>query len=297
MTQDFANEDTEADYGQAYEGFYSKYYDELEQFAKDFFIENYEDDVTFNAAYNDFAELLRVDFVKDIYYIKNEKLNELRYLFLEKLSRYKKDSVQKVFKNIIKSKFDSIDVTQLPRDYKFIKFIDEVAFIQSKSEISRMLSYNYTYFEMIYELNRFDIFEIRYYDRLAKEGYPHYKELYAERHPKESENLVVAEVEQINPKKLPEKWYALLYWIELSANGQQPPKSREGDFIKRDIEEYREKITGKSGQSFYRSFIEIDLNNALLLKNSFGSDWKNEIINLSNNNPLVIEYIKSKYTL
>ena len=62
MTQDFANEDTEADYGQAYEGFYSKYYDELEQFAKDFFIENYEDDVTFNAAYNDFAELLRVDF-------------------------------------------------------------------------------------------------------------------------------------------------------------------------------------------------------------------------------------------
>ncbi|GEM_PF-3356446 len=202
MTQDFTSEDTEADYGKVYEGFYSKYYDELEHFAKDFFIENYEDDVIFNDAYNDFAELLRVDFVKDIYYIKNEKLNELRNLFFEKLSRYKKDSVQKVFKNIIKSKFDNIDVTQLPRDYNFIKFIDEVAFIQSKNEISRMLSYNYTYFDMIYELNRFDIFEIRYYHRLAKESYPYYKELSLEINSKDRENenlgVVVNEVQDLN---------------------------------------------------------------------------------------------------
>lgn len=287
------------DYGKIYEDYYSNYYDELELVAKGFFIENHIEGTSYNYASNEFLAYLYNDFCTNVAYLKNEKLNELYSLFLKRATIFPIDYNQKIFKNKIKPEFDKIDVEQLPKECNYFKFIEEIAFIESRNEISRLISAHAQLFEMIYKLNRFDVFEIRYYQGKDIEEYPNYGEMFSELYPhyKENENLGVAENELINPKKLPEKWYALLYWIELSANGQLPPTSKEGDFIKKDIEEYRKKITGKSGQSFYRSFIQIDLNNAGLLKNSFGSDWKNEIINLSNSNPIVIEYIQSKYTL
>lgn len=97
------------------------------------------------------------------------------------------------------------------------------------------------------------------------------------------------------PKKTHEKWFALLYWIELMATGKQPPRSIEGTFVKSKIQQIGSNYTGTSGQSFYKSFIEIDLNNQKLLNNNFGQDWKSNIIKLSNNNPIIIEYINSKY--
>lgn len=301
MAQDIASEDTEADYGQAYEGFYSKYYDELEQFAKDFFIEKKSENRKYLYVRNKLEVYLYNDYVKDIHFLKNDNLMNLYSIFQNRASYYDNEFMLDVFKVEIKNDFNKIDIKQFPKNYNYVKFIQEVAIIESRTVIFSLIS-NLNicvWFEMIYKLNRFDFFEIRYYKHLPIEKYPHYEEMVLELRSKDGikENLGVAENVLINPKKLPEKWYALLYWIEMSANGQQPPINKEGGFIKRDIEEYRKKITAKSGQSFYRSFIQIDLNNAVLLKNSFGYDWKNEIINLSNNNRLVIEYIKSKYTL
>ena len=96
-------------------------------------------------------------------------------------------------------------------------------------------------------------------------------------------------------KKIAEKWYALLYWIELSANGQQPPKSIEGTFVKSEIEKIGREKTGTTGQSFYREFIKIDLNNERLISKAFSKEWKNEIIRLSNNSLLISNYIEDKY--
>jgi hypothetical protein len=96
-------------------------------------------------------------------------------------------------------------------------------------------------------------------------------------------------------KKIAEKWYALLYWIELSANGQQPPKSIEGTFVKSEIEKIGREKTGTTGQSFYREFIKIDLNNERLISKAFSKEWKNEIIRLSNNSLLISNYIQDKY--
>lgn len=103
------------------------------------------------------------------------------------------------------------------------------------------------------------------------------------------------EISNTSIKKINEKWFALLYWIELMASGKQPPKSIEGTFIKSEIQRIGSNYTGTSAQSFYRSFIGIDLNNPKLISNNFGENWKNKIIELSNNNPDVIEYLKSKY--
>lgn len=98
------------------------------------------------------------------------------------------------------------------------------------------------------------------------------------------------------PRKIAEKWYALLYWIQLCANGELPPSNLEGQFRKKEIEIIGRKMTNKSGQGFYRSFITIDLNNSKVLKNSFGDNWQNVIIELSNNDPIVKTYLENKYS-
>lgn len=98
------------------------------------------------------------------------------------------------------------------------------------------------------------------------------------------------------PRKIADKWYALLYWIQLCANGKLPPSNTEGEFRKKELEIIGRKMTNKSGQGFYRSFITIDLNNSKVLKNSFGDNWQNVIIELSNNDPIVKTYLENKYS-
>nr|WP_317633170.1 hypothetical protein [uncultured Flavobacterium sp.] len=97
-------------------------------------------------------------------------------------------------------------------------------------------------------------------------------------------------------KKTPEKWFALLYWFELEVNGEKPPTNHEGAFIRKEIEEIRKKETGKDGQSFYREFKEINIDDEKELNIKFGKDWKTKIIELSNNNEKIKQYLISKYT-
>jgi len=100
--------------------------------------------------------------------------------------------------------------------------------------------------------------------------------------------------EKPTKKKIGYKYYSLLYWMELNANGESPPMNFEGDFIREEIEaEGRKKKCGK-GQHFYREFrnIKEDLNN---LDHEFGKDWKETIIQLSNNDSKIIDYIEKQY--
>lgn len=97
------------------------------------------------------------------------------------------------------------------------------------------------------------------------------------------------------PKKIAEKWYALLYRFELEAKGKKPPTNREGQFIKSDIEAYREQTTKKSGQAFYREFIKIDLKNETDLYFKFNKNWQKTIIELSNNDQKIIDYLNKNF--
>jgi len=58
-------------------------------------------------------------------------------------------------------------------------------------------------------------------------------------------------------KKPAEKWYALLYLLELKAKNLKPPFNSEGNFIKSEIEEIGRNRTGTTGQSFYRQIFTI----------------------------------------
>ena len=177
-------EDFSIDYGKIYDGFYSRYYDELEQTAKEHFVRNYNDDASFNNALNSFINYLHTDFCKRIVFIKNEKLNKLYSVFKKRASFYDKNKIQNIFQNKIKHEFEEIDKNELPKDYNFNKFIEEVSFIESRSEISGLLTNHQELFFRIYKLNRFDIFEIRYYSGKNIEDYPNYRELGLELYPK-----------------------------------------------------------------------------------------------------------------
>ena len=102
---------------------------------------------------------------------------------------------------------------------------------------------------------------------------------------------------QIKEKKPAEKWYALLYLLELQATNTKPPTNYEGDFIRKDMEEIGKKRTGTTGQSFYRECLKINeiINNNSLLEKSFNKDWKQKIIDISNNDELIIYHLKNNY--
>lgn len=108
-------------------------------------------------------------------------------------------------------------------------------------------------------------------------------------------NTVTENPEFKKEKKTPEKWYALLYLLELKATDTKPPTNYEGSFIKSEIEEIGKQRTGSTGQSFYRECLKINniINNNSLIEKSFGKDWKQKIIDISPNNELIISYLNS----
>jgi hypothetical protein len=62
-------------------------------------------------------------------------------------------------------------------------------------------------------------------------------------------------------------------------------------------EEIGKKRTGTTGQSFYRQTLIINdlINNSSLLVGTFGNNWKETIITLSNNDQIIIDYIENNY--
>lgn len=100
------------------------------------------------------------------------------------------------------------------------------------------------------------------------------------------------------PKKMSEKWHAILYLLELQAMNASPPENSEGCLIKDKIEEIgRQRINGSKGQSFYRNVLKfrLDIKNKKPLKSILTDDWKEKIISLSNNNQIIIDYLEKNY--
>lgn len=107
----------------------------------------------------------------------------------------------------------------------------------------------------------------------------------------------IIKIENKKEKKLPEKWYALLYLLELKATNSKPPTNFEGSFVRSEIEEIGSKRTGSTGQNFYRQTLIINdiINNNSLLVGMFNNKWKETIIKLSNNDKIVIDYLEKNY--
>jgi len=102
----------------------------------------------------------------------------------------------------------------------------------------------------------------------------------------------------LKTKKISEKWYALQYLLELQANNLKPPTNNEGGFIKSEIEHIGKlRISNSTGQNFYKKVrLYIDsIDNAKSIEKSFGKDWKETILLLSNNDKIISDFIEKNY--
>jgi hypothetical protein len=95
--------------------------------------------------------------------------------------------------------------------------------------------------------------------------------------------------------KTPAKYYALYHWILISLGAESHFERNENDkYSKTEIESFaKERYSEVSSQMFYRSFIEIDITNTTMIANSFGKDYKDKVISISNNDAKVITKLKS----
>lgn len=99
------------------------------------------------------------------------------------------------------------------------------------------------------------------------------------------------------PQKIASKWHALHYLFELEAKGLKIPVSREGSFIKTELEEIGRRRVGGTGQSFYRLVLKFkdDIKDSSKLEKFFGKEWKEIMIDTFKDDELLINYLNTRY--
>lgn len=110
-------------------------------------------------------------------------------------------------------------------------------------------------------------------------------------------NLLQSTVEGENGFKIKvsSKYYALAYIIELLEKGSKPPQDFDGNFKKDEIIKIGRERCNNSGQSFYNCVRDhFELVSSKKIKYSvFKNNWKEIVLNITNNNKKVESYIEN----
>lgn len=154
------------DYAKIYEDFYSKYYIKTELFVKLYFTKCKGDSRAFGYTINNVRVYITNTVQKKHIILNNKSLENLHHIFSTRFSHYETDEIKKIFANEIKTAFDKIKKTDLPKDYNYAKFIKDVASLEIMNEILRLLQNNSGLFERFYQLNDYQKFEIKEYGDL-----------------------------------------------------------------------------------------------------------------------------------
>lgn len=146
-----------------YEDFYNKHYQlnysNQESLAKSYFIDEHLKDRDFNYVFNALKEKIVKQCQTENLISQNKDLNDLLKIFNEKGDYYRNNLIQNILQNEITSKFNLIE--NLPPNYNFESFVKELAINNSNNEILRLLLINKRIYDMIFQLNSFDKFEIK----------------------------------------------------------------------------------------------------------------------------------------
>lgn len=97
-----------------------------------------------------------------------------------------------------------------------------------------------------------------------------------------------------NKPKIPEKWSALLYLIELAIKNESLPTNNLGNTSKSAIIKIGQQRGFKKAQYFYTYVRDTNLEKPNAIASEFTADWKKIIIEYSNNNPEIISYLSEK---
>ncbi|WP_395047783.1 hypothetical protein [Flavobacterium sp.] len=193
-------------YEKIYQDFYSKYYDKAEVLIKLLFIKKQNQNKTFTNSLNETRKYLYNYATNNLLVNNNESLKELYRIFDNRYRVYATNQIQEIFSDEIKTGFDKLKVSELPKNYSFNRLVFEIALLEALNEISRLLSNNARLFEMMYKLNEFDLFEIRFYKDLGLEEYPDFQRLFLKLYPKnetsfvENENIITPKTKIVDLK-------------------------------------------------------------------------------------------------
>lgn len=176
------------DYEKTYQDFYSKYYNKAEFLIKQFLIKKQNQNKIFSTTINEVNNYLNDYSINKCLISKNENLKKLHHFFDNRYRIYSNNQVQEIFSNEIKTDFDKLKASELPKNCNYVTLVKEIALLEALNEISRLLSNNARLLEMMYKLNKFEAFEIKTNGNLALEDYPIYKQLHLELYPATEEN-------------------------------------------------------------------------------------------------------------
>jgi hypothetical protein len=178
-------------YDKIYQEFYTKHYDETVNAIKCFFIDCHKYELTISEPIDKSNQFLGTDYTGgSCNTYSNESLKKLHGLFVNCKRKYTKNSIQNSLTNNIKPEFDNIKIAELPANYMFDNLIDDIALIEAKNEISRLLSQNSMLIGMFFKFGEFDEFEIRDIGNIDMQNYPLFIKFNKRVYPEFYENLI-----------------------------------------------------------------------------------------------------------
>ena len=181
------------DYEKIYVDFYSKYYTKAEVLIKFYLIKRKSQGKAFGKSHFLVSNYLKNALANNYNLHRNEKLKVVYELFGTRYNEYEADHIRNIFAKEVKTAFEKIQFSELPKNYSYPKFIKEIAIIEVVIEISRLMSNNSQLLEMFYKANVFDDFEIREHRGISLEHYPVYKKLQQMAYPEYYEHNIIKE--------------------------------------------------------------------------------------------------------
>jgi hypothetical protein len=166
------------DYTEIYNSTYQATYNRIELLTKNFFKKASSIDKSYRSTFNEFSygifrELsLRLDPVFNLPdYTKLFETVQKRNIL------YSKNQINRVFEIDIQPNFKTIAKTKLPENYNFKKLIYDFAAIQAINDLQGKAVENSQLLELIYDLERFELFEIRNIEKATIEEDENYRNL------------------------------------------------------------------------------------------------------------------------
>ena len=255
----------------------------------------------------------------------NRDCNEIEYLACDRYEEFNVDEDGNGMKISITDLVHNIKNTNLKKDYEdFQALKNEIEDLKSKLELDITQNYNdekYLNFLAFIELVKEDASndmqntlqsipeadKIKFFQMMLPKIKEQFSAIKEKHYNNEISNFLnkdviqsIIKTENISipkTKKIADKWHALLYLIEVEVYKKEIPTNFEGAFIKSKIEEIGKQRCNNSGQGFYRQVRDLkgNINSNISVKRLFNDNWKDVIIELSNNDENIIKYLETYY--
>ncbi len=255
----------------------------------------------------------------------NRDCNEIEYLACDRYEEFNIDENGNSTKISITDLVHNINNTNLKKDYEdFQALKTEIDDFKSKLEMDITQNYNdekYLNFLAFINLVKDDASndmqntlksipeadKMKFFQMMLPKIKEQFSSLKEKHYSNEISNFLnkdiltsITKTEQTSiPKerKIADKWHALLYLIEVEVYKKQIPTNFEGAFIKSQIEEIGKQRCKNSGQGFYRQVRDLkdNISSNIDVKRLFNENWKNVIIELSNNDENIIKHLDTYY--